>query len=201
MNTRVHGKIRFLSYHSIVIFDLLYLFIKGLIFRPMYFTKFRGLLMRWPKWTYYNTVKVSSQGSIYWEDGGSSPPPPQTSHLPQKVFLKKIKRYFKYWSYLTTILRNQWRLLTDVQRCNFSQYYMTTHPALLCRSLIGWSSGRIAPSSPMDSAAKQNWNRMFNKIVSNSRKTSESYKTQEMLSIKLVSGYFSENYRWVSGQF
>ena len=38
--------------------------------------------------------------------------------------------------------------------------------------LIAWSSGRIAPSCPMDSAAKQNWKRMFNKIVSNSRKTS-----------------------------
>ena len=35
------------------------------------------------------------------------PPPPQK----KKFFLKKIKIYFKYWTYLTTILRNQWRLL------------------------------------------------------------------------------------------
>ena len=47
-------------------------------------------------------------------------------------------------------------------------YYIATHPALLSRNLIGWLS-----------AAKQNWNRMFNKIVSNSRKNSESYKTRE----------------------
>ena len=35
-------------------------------------------------------------------------------------------------------------------------YHMPTHPALLSRNLIGWSSGRIAPSCPMNSAAKQN---------------------------------------------
>ena len=45
-------------------------------------------------------------------------------------------------------------------------YYMSTHPALLSRNLIGWSSGRIRPSCPMDSGAKQNWKRTSTKIVS-----------------------------------
>ena len=34
-------------------------------------------------------------------------------------------------------------------------HYMTTRPALLSHNLIGWSSGRIAPSCPMDQAARQ----------------------------------------------
>ena len=84
-------------------------------------------------------------------------------------------------------------------------YYMATHPALLSRNAIGWSSGRIAPSCPMDSAAKQNWKRMFNKIVSNFRETSESYKTWEKAFNKtrerLFFGEFSASFRTVFGKF
>ena len=43
---------------------------------------------------------------------------------------------------------------------------MATHPALLSRNLIGWLSGRTAASCPMNSAAKQNWQRTLTKIVS-----------------------------------
>ena len=43
--------------------------------------------------------------------GGGRKLPPDVSASPKKVSpLKKIKSYFKYWPYLTTILRNQWRL-------------------------------------------------------------------------------------------
>ena len=49
------------------------------------------------------------QGSIYWGPGEAPPPPPQK----KSSSWKKIKSYFKYWCYLTTILRNQWRLLTS----------------------------------------------------------------------------------------
>ena len=82
-------------------------------------------------------------------------------------------------------------------------YYMATYPALLSRNVIGWSLGRIAPSCSMDSAAKQNWKRMFNKIniVSNSRKTSESYKTRENAFNKtreqLFFGEFSESFQTI----
>ena len=40
-------------------------------------------------------------------------------------------------------------------------------------NLIGWSSGRIAPSCPIDSAAKQNWEGELTKIVS---KFSENFE-------------------------
>ena len=42
---------------------------------------------------------------------------------------------------------------------------------------------------------------MLTKISQNSRKSSESYKTQEILLTKLVNDYFSGNFRWVFGQF
>ena len=49
---------------------------------------------------------VIIQGSIYW-----GKPPSKCLSFPLKVFPKKIKSYLKCWSYLTTILRNQLRLL------------------------------------------------------------------------------------------
>ena len=82
--------------------------------------------------------------------------------------------------------------------CN---YYMATHPTMLSRNLIGWSSRRKAPSCPKDSAAKQNWNRMFDKISQILGKLRKAIKLRKMLSIKLVSGHFSENSRWVFWQF
>ena len=79
---------------------------------------------------------------------------------------------------------------------------MATHPSLLSRSLIGWSSGRIAPSCPIDSAAKQSWKRRLTKIVS---KCSENFKKAiklgKMHLIKFVSNYSGANSRWVFGQF
>ena len=78
---------------------------------------------------------------------------------------------------------------------------MATHPALLSRNLIGWSSGRKAPSCPKDSAAKRNWNRMFDKISQILGKLRKVIKLGKMLSVKLVSDYFSENSRWVFWQF
>ena len=42
---------------------------------------------------------------------------------------------------------------------------------------------------------------MFNKIVSNSRKTSEIYRTQEKVFNKTRERFFSENSRWVFGKF
>ena len=57
----------------------------------------------------------------------------------------------------------------------------------------------------MDSAAKQNWKRKFNKIVSNSLKTSESYKTREKAfnntRERLFFGEFSESFRTIFGKF
>ena len=108
----------------------------------------------------------------------------------QKVWVRQIRR----------------RIL-DTARCliYIVYYYMATHPALLSRNLIGWPSGRIAPSCQMDSAAKQNWNRMFNKIVSNSRKTSENYKTWgnafNKTRERLFFGEFSASFRTIFGKF
>ena len=48
--------------------------------------------------------------------GARKLPPNVSAPLPKKSFPKKIKSYFKYWSYLTTILRNQWRLLMSKMR-------------------------------------------------------------------------------------
>ena len=53
---------------------------------------------------------------------------------------------------------------------------MATFPALLSRNLIDWSSGRIAPSCPMDSAAKQNWKHTLTRIVSKFLENIGSYK-------------------------
>ena len=44
--------------------------------------------------------------------GGEFPPNVSAPPPPKKVFPeKKIKSYFKYWSYLTMMSRHQWRLL------------------------------------------------------------------------------------------
>ena len=76
---------------------------------------------------------------------------------------------------------------------------MATHPSLLSRNLIGWSSGRMAQSCPMDSTAKQDWKI---KIVS---KFSESYETQENAFDKtrerLFFGEFSVSFRTILGKF
>ena len=74
---------------------------------------------------------------------------------------------------------------------------MTTHPPLPSRNLIGWLSGRIAPSCPLDSAAKQNWKRTLTKLSQNSRKTSESYKTRERTFDKTRERFFFGNSQWI----
>ena len=48
---------------------------------------------------------------------------------------------------------------------------------------------------------KQTDNARWPKLSQNSRKTLKNYKTQEMLFIKLLSDYFSENSRLVFGKF
>ena len=75
--------------------------------------------------------------------------------------------------------------------------YMAILPALLSRNLTGWSSGRIAPSCPMDWAARQNWKNCL-KILGKLRKVIKLGKT---LLIKLVSYYLSGSSRRVLGQF
>ena len=54
----------------------------------------------WVKWW---ILKLWPSAGFYVLRGGEASPP-------KKNFPKKIKIYFKYWSYLTKILRNQWRL-------------------------------------------------------------------------------------------
>ena len=64
-------------------------------------SEFLTIFVRHPVWRL-----VSRQGSIYWEGGGGSFPPnvPPPKRPPKrKFFLKKIKSYFKYWSYLIGI--------------------------------------------------------------------------------------------------
>ena len=72
---------------------------------------------------------------------------------------------------------------------------MATHPALLSRNLIGRLSGGIAPSCPMDSAAKQHLNARRLQMSQNSGKLRKVIKLRKILLIKLVSDYFSENLR------
>ena len=57
--------------------------------------------------------------SVLSTGGGELPasPPPQKKFF---LHLQKIKSYFKYWPYLTTILRNS-EGYTNVQKCDFSQ--------------------------------------------------------------------------------
>ena len=90
--------------------------------------------------------------------------------------------------------------LAQSANTNITYFYMAaTHPALLSRNLIGWSSGRIAPSCLMNSGAKQSrYKARWPKLSQNSRKTSESYKTRENAFHKT---YFSEYSRLVFGQF
>ena len=59
-------------------------------------------------------------------------------------FYSNVERRYQYNSAFCTVMRWVLTLL------------MATHPALLSRNLIGGSSGRIAPSCAMDSAAQQN---------------------------------------------
>ena len=57
---------------------------------------------------WFGSEDFTRKCSIYWGGGGGG-----ASHLtppPKKVFIAKSKSYFKYWPYLTTILRNQRRL-------------------------------------------------------------------------------------------
>ena len=60
-----------------------------------------------------NTKLGAPLAGFYLLGGGGKLPPNVSASPPQKkkVFWRKIQSYFKYWFYLTTILRNQWRLL------------------------------------------------------------------------------------------
>ena len=77
------------------------------------------------------------QGSTYWGEASSL----QMSQSPPKKssFWKKIKSYFKYWSYFTTILRNQWTLLCPE---------MGFQPIL--NTIFSKFSGGACPRSPLD---------------------------------------------------
>ena len=67
-------------------------------------------------------------------------------------------------------------------------YNMLTHPALFSRNLIrlGWSSGRMALSCPVDLAVKQNWKCTLKISSENSRKISETDKTHKNALAKLM---------------
>ena len=68
------------------------------------------------------------------------------------------------------------------------------------KNQVIWPYSHIAPSSPMDLAAKQNRKRALAKIVSDSQKTSESYKTREnaFYNTRATLGEFSDNSQKIS---
>ena len=79
--------------------------------------------------------------------------------------------------------------------------WLATHPALLLRNLIGWSSGRITHPARW-SAAKQN---SSTKIVSKSSESFGSYKTGENAFDKTLErsffGKFSVSFVTIFGKF
>ena len=79
---------------------------------------------------------------------------------------------------------------------------MVTYAALLFCNLIGWSSGRIAPSCPIDSAAKLDCKCTLTKVVPKFSGIFGSYKTREHAFDKTrkqlfreILGEFPDNFR------